>query len=760
MNTTQTDSRKPNIHSGDLLALPQSAALSSLVEERIWSLWKAVPKSTDSGTRIAKPPKRPDGRFANPADPSTFCSLSECLDAFAEDQRLPEDEQKFSGVGLRMPEWLLVFDCDDCMIENQPDTLNPWVRALIDRLRSYCEITPSGKGVRIIVRYCDEKFSRVKFNVPEGPGKIEIYYGANHFITVTNNPFPGTLARIAEASSEVQATYNKLAQQESGPVAEVFSFGEQARRRGRPTNAQRGEDRLAKTIKDGAFSTFPSRSEAVHYVACELVRRGKSDDEIVAILTDPANRISEPTREHPLGPEKQARREVESARRKVSESQQEIEVALTDFVYYAPGNDFIFAKTGDHWAAVAVDNQIRKSGVLTDETGSIVRPSSWIMRNRSVEAIAWDPGFPALVPDKLMNQGGWFEAPGTKTWNLYHPPQIKKISGGIDMWIDLICDRYGEEAAARVIKYFAHRVQYPGSKPSFALVLGGKPGIGKDTLIAPLRRAVGEWNFQVISPRDLFEPWTDYLRSVVLLINEAADQGELNRFTLYEHLKMIEAAPPDVLRVNPKYGARHFVPNICGVIITTNHRTSALYLPADDRRHEVYWSEKEPADLEDKWSDAYYAWYENGGYEAIAHFLSEFDLSGYSVKQAPPKTAAFWEMVAMGTSNEDSQFEDVFEALGNPDVVSIAMLINMADQRFADWLSDHIKNGRAIRHRLDEAGYGMLRNPWTKKGTWSIGGKQTALYGKRSVPLPMLLEKARELQEAPERGAQGVTTPF
>lgn len=755
MDNAQGESRKPKIHCGDLAALPQSKGLASLVDLPIWSLWQAVEKEKDGKIRVMKPPKRPDGRFANPAHPETFCGLGECLETYDKDQELPLEERKFSGVGLRMPEWLLAIDCDGCMEYERPDTLNPWVRALIDRLRSYCEITPSARGIRIFVRHSGERFERTKFKIPEGQGSIEIYYGSNHFVTVTNSPYPGTLARIAEARDEVISTYEELAKaQPAEPTAKVYSFSDQAKKRGRPSNAQRTDSRLEKTIQDGEFDKFPSRSEAVHYVACELVRRGKSDEEIIAILTDPNNRISEPTREHALGPKDQARKEVESAHRQIRKAQEAVESALLEFVYYSPGNDFIYSKTGDHWAAIAVDNEVNQVGVISDSKGSQIRPSSWIMQNRSVATLAWAPGLPPLVDGKLMTQGGWYEAEGKKTWNLYRPPQIRRISGPVDRWLGLITDRYGEEATDRITKYFAHRVQCPGSKPSFALVLGGKPGIGKDTLISPLRSAVGEWNFNVISPKDLFEPWTDYLRSVVLLINEAADQGEVNRFMLYEHLKMIEAAPPDVLRVNPKYGARHFIPNVCGVIITTNHRTSALYLPSDDRRHEVYWSSKEPEELEPKWSTEYYGWYESGGYGAIANYLAELDLSGYSVKETPQKTPAFWEMVAMGVSNEDSQLEDVLDDLGHPDVLTVQMLISKADLKFAAWLDDHHKNGRTIRHRLDEAGYGMLRNPWNKKGLWRVGSRTMTLYGKRSVDPAVLLEKARLLQENSGQSAQ------
>ena len=55
-------------------------------------------------------------------------------------------------------------------------------------------------------------------------------------------------------------------------------------------------------------------------------------------------------------------------------------------------------------------------------------------------------------------------------------------------------------------------------------------------------------------------------------------------------MKAITAAPPDVLRVDEKHLREYSVFNVCGVIITTNHKTDGIYLPADDRRHFVAWS--------------------------------------------------------------------------------------------------------------------------------------------------------------------------
>jgi hypothetical protein len=37
-------------------------------------------------------------------------------------------------------------------------------------------------------------------------------------------------------------------------------------------------------------------------------------------------------------------------------------------------------------------------------------------------------------------------------------------------------------------------------KINHALILGGNQGVGKDTLLEPVKRAVGAWNFLEVSP--------------------------------------------------------------------------------------------------------------------------------------------------------------------------------------------------------------------------------------------------------------------
>ena len=140
-------------------------------------------------------------------------------------------------------------------------------------------------------------------------------------------------------------------------------------------------------------------------------------------------------------------------------------------------------------------------------------------------------------------------------------------------------------------RWLAHRVQRPHEKINHALVLGGEQGIGKDTLLEPVKHAVGPWNFRRCRRNRCSAASTASSKSVILRISEARDLGEFDRFKFYDHMKAYTAAPPDVLRVDEKNLREYAILNVCGVIITTNHKTDGIYLPADDRRHYVAWSD-------------------------------------------------------------------------------------------------------------------------------------------------------------------------
>jgi hypothetical protein len=355
-------------------------------------------------------------------------------------------------------------------------------------------------------------------------------------------------------------------------------------------------------------------------------------------------------------------------------------VTVDNFYAYMPLHKYMFTPARDLWPASSVNARIPPI-VLLDENGQpqlddngepkTLAANQWLDQNKSVEQMTWAPGLPMLVQDRLISEGGWITRYGVACFNLYRPPTI--VPGDADqagLWLDHVRKVYPDDAA-HIIKCLAHRVQRPEDKINHALVLGGRQGIGKDTLLEPVKRAVGPWNFIEVSPKQMMGRFNGFLKSVILRVSEARDLGEFDRFAFYDHLKVYTAAPPDVLRVDEKNLREHNVLNVCGVVITTNHKADGIYLPADDRRHYVAWSDCEKGDFTEDYWQRLWQWYDAGGDRHVAAYLANLDLSNFDFKAPPPKTAAFWAIVDASRAPEDAEFADVLDALGNPPAVTL-----------------------------------------------------------------------------------------
>ncbi|MGY3590136.1 primase-helicase family protein [Bradyrhizobium sp. USDA 4350] len=319
-------------------------------------------------------------------------------------------------------------------------------------------------------------------------------------------------------------------------------------------------------------------------------------------------------------------------------------------------------------------------------------------------------------------------------------------SGEASPWIDHVRYVFGEDAL-HITSWLAHRVQFPYQKVNHALVLGGPQGIGKDTMLEPVKAAVGPWNFSEVSPQQMLGRFNGFVKSVVLRVSEARDLGDTDRYGFYEHMKTLTAAPPDVLRVDEKHMREHAVLNVCGVIITTNNKDS-MHLPSDDRRHFVAWSSRKKDDFTSDYWSRLYRWFASGGNEIVAHYLAHLDLSRFDAKAPPPKTQAFWEIVDSSRAPEDAEMADALDALCKPAAVTLGAVLVRATPDFSEWLRDR-KNRRKIPHRFDECGYVPVRNPDATDGLWKIGNKRQVVYAQRELSRRDQIEAASKIDALP-----------
>jgi hypothetical protein len=175
-----------------------------------------------------------------------------------------------------------------------------------------------------------------------------------------------------------------------------------------------------------------------------------------------------------------------------AERNREHGVSLADFYAYMPQHSYIFAPTGDLWPSGSVNARVPPIALVDENNQPILDPASkqkllpasaWLDRYRPVEQMTWAPAEPMLIHDCLISEGGWIERDGVTCFNLYRPPVIDPGNAAkAHPWIDHVHRIYPNEAD-RIIRWLAHRVQFPEEKINHALVLGALQGIG--TCLSP-----------------------------------------------------------------------------------------------------------------------------------------------------------------------------------------------------------------------------------------------------------------------------------
>jgi hypothetical protein len=422
-------------------------------------------------------------------------------------------------------------------------------------------------------------------------------------------------------------------------------------------------------------------------------------------------------------------------------------IAFEHFYAVMPMHAYVFTPNCEMWPAASVNSRLPR--VLVGDTE--IKGAAWLDQNRPVEQLTWAPGEPQVVSDKLVSNGGWIHHKGVSCFNLYLPPQREPGEADqADPWIEHVQRVFGDDST-HIINWLAHRVQRPGEKINHALVLGGAQGIGKDTILEPVKHAIGPWNFSEVSPPQILGRFNGFLKSVILRVSEARDLGDFDRFGFYDHMKAITAAPPDVLRCDEKNIREHSVFNVTGVIITSNNKSNGVYLPSDDRRHYVAWSSVAKEDFAPDYWNRIYRWYAEGGIWHVCAYLEQLSLSDFDPKAPPPKTNAFWDIVDANRAPEDAELADVIDILHNPKAVTLAMLLQACNNntsrtgQFGSWLEDR-KNRRQIPHRLETAGYAAVRNPTAPKdGYWIVGMKRMAVYARAELSRSEQLAAAKAL---------------
>lgn len=172
-------------------------ALERLKQRRQWVAWKY--KTRAAGQKPTKPPVDPHtGKWAKVNDPTTWGTYDEAINR--------RDVDNLSGVGyvLTLADKMTGIDLDRVR-DYTSGVLAPWAQEIVDFKETYCEVSPSGTGLRFFALH------ELEAAIKNDTQQVEIY-GDVRFLTITGNKLEGCPDSINPAPRTLAALMARAAQ--------------------------------------------------------------------------------------------------------------------------------------------------------------------------------------------------------------------------------------------------------------------------------------------------------------------------------------------------------------------------------------------------------------------------------------------------------------------------------------------------------------------------------------------------------------------
>jgi hypothetical protein len=379
-------------------------------------------------------------------------------------------------------------------------------------------------------------------------------------------------------------------------------------------------------------SRFASRSDAVFYVCCEMVRNAISDDTIFAIITDPDWAISAHVLEQPR-PEDYAVRQIERAHEFAIDPELvelndqfavvrlggQVKIMSEDYDPVTESQIINFLSAQDFGLLLSNRYYIYKNG--DDETP--VPLAKWWLNNpmrREYRGVIFLPGRETPGFFNLWRGFSYEARPGDCTMFLEHVR--KNICRGNEEWFNYL------------LGWMAHAVQKPHEPGHTAVVFRGKQGTGKGFFANHFGRLFGRHYLPVRDSNHIFGQFNGHLQDCVILFADesfwvdSTKQKSMLKNLITESEFVVERKRQDAQRSR----------NCVHLIMASNEKW-VVPLEGEDRRFFVL-------DVgEDRMQDnSYFAkisdQMHDGGYEALLHLLLNHDISEFDIRRIPYTEAA------------------------------------------------------------------------------------------------------------------------
>lgn len=282
------------------------------------------------------------------------------------------------------------------------------------------------------------------------------------------------------------------------------------------------------------------------------------------------------------------------------------------------------------------------------EDGENVRqvnvPKLWLADSRrsEVERLDYIPG----VDERIV------ERDGVKILNAWTGWGCDPAEGDVSPWLDLLERNVGDEELRRwIIQWFAYPLQHPGEKLNSYLHVWGKPGTGKNALLAPVLAIYGK-NGAVCS-RDTLASNFNAVMANKQFINFDELYGGSGQDATRITNKIKPIVTGEKLEIEPKGVDKYFIRN-CTNIVTTSNYLDALKLDDGDRRAAVIGWHDESRQGDQEYWEGYFAWVKGEGPAALYDYLLGVDLNGFDAKGWAPMTEDKSDMLESTKSVEEA----------------------------------------------------------------------------------------------------------
>jgi len=607
-----------------------------------WVCYRLEEREKPKPDKIPYDPKT--GKRASSIDPKTWGTYEQVID------KLSKSNGHYNGIGFVFTKGagFCGIDIDSCIKDGE--TL-PWAKEIIDRLNSFTEISPSGDGLHILIMGNKPGKNCRK-------GQIEIY-DQGRFFTITGNIVPGPSPNIENRQAELNRLYDKVFSKPTiKPEWPNISLSDQEIINKILSSKQGSE---FKKLWEGDHSGFPSHSEA-DLSLCSILAfwAAKDHDKIDALF-----------RQSGLCRDKWGKQRGEQTYGDLTISRA---IEGTTETHKGDGNNKQVAalekkdKPIESDPNEAIIEELNKKHAVIMMSGKCVVLNKIIdyTFNRPDVTFSSPTDFKAFYSNKYIfekDKNGnskaiplgryWFNhknrrqyegitfAPKKETpnhYNLYQGFAVEPKKGNCELYLEHIHENVAngnEQINKYIIGWMADAVKNPSERPGTSIVLRGKMGVGKGITCSQFGKLFGPHFLHIQNSKHLTGNFNSHLKNALIVFaDEAFWAGDKQAEGILKGL-----VTEEIFTIEPKGKDAFQIKNHVRLLVSSNN---TWIIPAGLEERRFFVVDVGEKHMQDRpYFQKIVRQMDNGGREALLHYLLNYDLSDIDLGVFPMTIALF-----------------------------------------------------------------------------------------------------------------------